>query len=81
MIGIDAESLCDDDDDDDTDGNDDKEPVLDLNGQARVQVDITFCHELFHGADEPEALIGPLSERELETLEYLLGKCLNRGHR
>ena len=45
MIGIDAETLC---DDDDTDGNDDKEPVLDLNGQARVQVDTTFCHELFH---------------------------------
>ena len=34
-----------------------------------------------HGADEPEALIAPLSERALETLEYLLGKCLIRGHR
>ena len=38
-------------------------------------------HVLHHGADEPEALIAPLSEREIETLEYLLGKCLNRSHR
>ena len=45
MIGIDSETLC---DEDDADGNDEKEPVLDLNGQARVQVDTTFCHELFH---------------------------------
>ena len=45
MIGIDAETLC---DDDDTDGNDNKEPVLDLDGKARIQVDTTFCHELFH---------------------------------
>jgi hypothetical protein len=48
MIGIDVETMCDDDDDDDADGNDDKEPMLDLNGQARIQVDTTFCHELFH---------------------------------
>ena len=48
MIGIDAQTLCEDDDDDDTDGSDEKEPVLDLNGHARIQVDTTFCHELFH---------------------------------
>ena len=40
MICIDAESLCTPDDMDD--------PVLDLDGQSRIQVDTTFCHELFH---------------------------------
>ncbi len=40
MIAVDAETLCETDDM--------NHPVLDLNGQARVQLDTTFCHELFH---------------------------------
>lgn len=49
MIGIDAESFLDDEDDEDEDGaNDNTGAVLDLDGQARIQVETTFCHELFH---------------------------------
>ena len=40
MIGIDAESLCTFDDMNNA--------LLDMDGQTRIQVDTTFCHELFH---------------------------------
>jgi len=40
MICIDADALMPDDDSDHT--------VLDLDGQARIQLDTTLCHELFH---------------------------------
>ncbi|MBR1822174.1 MAG: hypothetical protein IJ769_11225 [Clostridia bacterium] len=34
-------------------------------------------HRLHHGMGDPAELIAPLTDRELETLEHLLEKCLN----
>ena len=34
-------------------------------------------HRLHHGTGDPEELVAPLTNRELETLERLLEKCLN----
>ena len=40
MIGMDADSLCTMDDM--------NNPTLDLEGQSRIQLDTTFCHEMVH---------------------------------
>lgn len=60
MICIDAESLCTE--------NDMGQAVLDMNAETRVQVDTTFCHELFHAFMDDYNRVGMSGYTDLAAL-------------
>ena len=59
MIGIDSESLCTFDDMNNA--------LLDLDGQTRIQLDTTFCHELFHAFMDDYNRVGMSGYTDFES--------------
>ena len=62
LICIDAETL--------TTTDDSGSPVLDLDGDARIQLDTTFCHELFHAFMDDYNRVGMSGYIDYEAYIY-----------